>query len=93
MTSLSLLDVLVKELQFVREVGSHFSILIEAVVNQLLEQSLLHTLVLTEAVDEPREERAGGCETRPRSHHKGPNHTRLWQLLALVVSGTNSVIL
>lgn len=50
-STLSFFDVLVKKIQTFGDLGSHLGIFIDSVVDELLEQLLLHTWVGDEAVD------------------------------------------
>ena len=58
-STLSLLDILVKKSQTVRDFGCHLGIFVNTVVNQLLKQSILHVGVGDETVDKPGEQGAG----------------------------------
>lgn len=61
--ALGLFNVLVEEVQLVCELGSYLCVLIKPMVDQLLEESVLHSFVGAKAVDEPGEE--GTCCSEP----------------------------
>ena len=54
-STLGLLDILVKELKAVGDIRSDLCVLVDTVVDQLLQQSFLHTGIADQAVDQPRE--------------------------------------
>ena len=76
MSSLGFLDILAEEWQFFGDICGDLCIFVDVVVNELLEQSLLHAWVVDEAVYQPGEERAGGRESSTCCNHQSPNKTR-----------------
>lgn len=77
-SALHLLNVLVLEKQAFSEIGSELGLVVEIIVNQLLEKSLLHARVRDQAVDEPRKQGARCGEASGSSNNKGPDKTFLW---------------
>jgi hypothetical protein len=67
-------------------------VLIVAVVDEFLQEAFLHTRVCDKAVDQPREQRAGGCETGTSGNDESLHKTGLGKLLSLAVNGSNGVV-
>ena len=92
MASLGLLNVLVEEWQFVGDICGDLCVFVDVVVNEFLEQPLLHTRVVDEAVYQPGEKRAGGGKSSTRCNHQSPDETRFGQLFILAIGGTDCIV-
>ena len=90
--ALSLLDEFVQEGEFVGDVGGDLGVGVDIVVDQFLQESVLHALVVDEGVDQPGEERAGRGEAGTRGDHESLHEAGLGQFLALVVGGADGVV-
>ena len=91
-SSLCLLDVLVEEGQLLSDVGCELCVLVDAVVDEFLEEAFLHSGVCDKAVNQPREQRASGCETSTGGNYESFHKTGLRKLLSLAVDGSYSVV-
>lgn len=90
--ALRFLDVFVQEGELIGKVGGDFRGIVEAVVDQFLQQTVLHAGVGDQAVDKPGEERAGGREAGAGGYDEGPDEAGLGQFLAFVVGGAESIV-
>lgn len=91
-SALGFLDKFVEEGEAFGEIGSDGSVCRNVVVDEFLEESLLHAGVIDHGIQKPGEQGAGGCESSSSSNHQRLHQTGFGQLLALVVSGTNDII-